>query len=81
MKSFAIALAAATVIAAPAFAHTNRGASSEGIRASQSMQHGGATDERIAVYSGRTYLGQDPDASVRLDLLRQGKQWNAGAGD
>jgi hypothetical protein len=63
MKTLA-AIVAVALFASPAFAH----------RAPPT--HPG--DSMSAVYSGGKYLGQDPDPTIRIDLMRQGASWNTG---
>jgi hypothetical protein len=81
MKKLIIGTSLALVLASPAFAATHhvRASVNNDAYASDSF---GATNGFVsagpAVYSGGEYLGWDPDAQIRQDLIRQGNQTQEG---
>ena len=75
LKMVLAATGVALLVASPAFArsHTTHSAAAAGaFAAAQDQFYGGPYD----VYSATgTYLGRDPDANVRSQLMRDGEWW------
>jgi hypothetical protein len=80
MKKIIVAVALTAVFASPAFSQTTRrGDAPRALRSAPSVEFlptivpGGP-----AVVEGGQYIGADPDPQVRMDLSRQGANYNIG---
>jgi hypothetical protein len=77
MKKYLMAVALVVAAASPALAASHKHISRADVAASQDFAYVAPADSITVVSSGKI-LGRDPDANVRLDLLREGDPSNGG---